>query len=317
MKLIQQANGGENRVALLDNSDRLMAVYIQRSSMLNLGERIGGIITQKHPLLNGYFIQTDKQLSAFVPSRESYTQGQHVTIEITKEARRGKDANGIFTNLHATPAPDIAATLSAQFNLPVSDEWDDYNLDADVLELLEPTVTFEGGAALTIERTSVCWTIDVDSGKATLPLEKLNQIAISECVRHIKLRNLSGVILIDFAGAKRTKEVNSLKMLLAKELADDSRSSVLGSTVTGLIEIRRSRTSAALADVMTTDSGQLNTWTVGYQILRAVKKYRGGIPTVVAHPTVLTLVQESLNRTTKCAPCLTCPIDFFEVKESK
>lgn len=317
MKLVKIQVGNENRVALIDEDGRLQELYIQRTNMLNLGERINGIIRQKNKALRGYFIETDKKLSVFVPSKDALAVGAHVTVEITKEARRDKDANGIFTSLSPAFAQDKAALLSEQLGLPILDEWDAYDLDNQILDLLNPSVAFDGTATLKIEHTAVCHTIDVDSGNETKSWDKLNLIAAKECVRQIRLRSMAGAILIDFAGRKLNSEVRDLIQFLKKEMAQDTRTTVMGATGLGLIEIRRTRTSAALSDIMTTPTGHLNAPATAYQILRTIKKMHAICPTVRAHPTVIALIQEHLAHVAKMQADITIAPDFYEIKEKK
>lgn len=317
MKLIAKQVGGEKRVAVLDDNDLLQEVYIQRDSMLNLDERVAGIIRQKNELLRGYFVQTDTGLSVFVPSKEPYAIGARVVVEITKEARRGKDANGIFTSLAPAPAPDRANLLSIQMGLPVLDEWDTYELDAEIADLLNPHVSFKDSAGLIIEHTAVCHTIDVDTGATGKAIDKLNQAAALESVRQIRLRGLAGVILIDFAGRKGAREMRALVDLLKKHSAGDKRLSVMGVTALGLVEIRRSRTYASLGDLMTTIDGHLNPRTVAYHILDALKKTRLLTPVVRAHPTVVSVIQPYIPVGVKCESDLNIATDFYEIKDKK
>lgn len=315
MRLIHKQHGTETRTALLDDKGRLQELYIQRTDMLNLGERVVGIIRKKNAALRGYFIETDKKLSVFVPSKNTYAEGAHVVVEITKEARLGKDANGIFVDLSPAPAPDKASILSEQFGISISDEWD--NVDEQIESLLEPRIAFDGTATLTLERTAVCHTIDVDTGAENKSWDKVNAAAIPKIVRQIRLRGLAGVILIDFAGRKFKDELRTLVDGLKKEFSGDTRTTVMGATSLGLIEIQRTRTYACLADLMQTPNGKLNAHAVAYQILSAVKKVRGAVPIIRAHPSVITLIQEGLSGTCKLHSDVGVTPDFYEIKENK
>ena len=82
-------------------------------------------------------------------------------------------------------------------------------------EALLPDVVLADGGELHIERTKVCWTIDVDSGKSTIPLKDVNKNACSEIARQIRLKNMGGLILVDFAGSKRIQKA------LEKELVEN------------------------------------------------------------------------------------------------
>lgn len=73
------------------------------------------------------------------------------------------------------------------------------------MEALQKEVKLKSGGRITIEETKACVAIDVDSGgdKANGSLGRLNMEAAFEIAKQIKLRNLSGKIVIDFAGVSR------------------------------------------------------------------------------------------------------------------
>lgn len=104
---------------------------------------------------------------------------------------------------------------------------------------------------LTIETTAALTAIDVDSGPYTP--EEANQRALLEIARQIRLRNLAGMIVVDFAAPRRGAEGHKKAMAhaLAQALADDpARPQVVGVSGLGLVEIRRPRRGAPLADLM-------------------------------------------------------------------
>lgn len=315
MRLIQNHVCGENRVALLDNDDRLKSLYIQREERLNLNEVVEGIITQKAPQIKGYFALSSKNESVFIPSTEKYEEGQKVNILITKEARLGKDANGKIVTLRPTKAPDIADVLSRAENLPIEECWDELDLDGRVLALLLPYVPLSGGGGLYIDRTHVAWTIDVDTGASDMEAPIINQRAVKEIVRQIKLRGLSGLILIDFAGAKHKGEQEILRSELINLLKKDDRSQVLYFTAGRLLEIKRQRTYASIADVFLNEDKRFTPMTIGYMICRALIKSKKIMPTIIARPEVIELVREKLKFRAKFQPNLNIESDFFEIKE--
>lgn len=315
MRLIQNHVCGENRVALLDDDNRLKAFYIQREERLNLNEVVTGAITQKAPQIGGYFAMTEKNESVFVYTHEKYDDGQKVNILITKEARWGKDANGKIVSLRPTKAPDIADVLSRTENLPIEECWDELDLDSRILALLIPYVPLAGGGALHIERTNVAWTIDVDTGTSELEAPIINQRAVKEIVRQIKVRGLSGIILIDFAGNKHKGEQEVLRSEIINLLKKDDRSQVLHFTAGRLLEIKRQRTYASLADVMLGEDKHFTPMTIGYMICRAILKSKKIMPTVIARPEVIELIREKLQYRAKFQPNLNIEPDFFEIKE--
>lgn len=315
MRLIQNNVCGENRVVLLDDSDRLSAFYIQREERLNLNEVVASVITQKAPQIGGYFALSDKNESVFIHTEEKYDEGQRINILITKEARMGKDANGRIVAMSPAKAPDIAYLLSRTENLPIEECWDELDLDSRILALLIPYVSLPNGGGLYIERTNVGWTIDVDTGNSDLEATVINRHALKEIARQIKLRGLAGIIVIDFAGTKNKKEQEFLRSELTGLLKKDDRSRVMAFTASKLLEIKRKRMYASVLDVMMDEDKHLTPMTIGYMICRAVLKSRKIMPTIIARPNVIELIREKLKYRAKFQPNLNIEPDFFEIKE--
>ena len=108
-------------------------------------------------------------------------------------------------------------------------------------EALSSRLGLAGGGALVIEATALGITIDVDSGQAGSALEA-NLKASDAVARQIRLRNLSGPILVGFVGMKgksgRERVLAALKQALARHAKDCQ---VLGWTRLGHVEMVRKR----------------------------------------------------------------------------
>ncbi len=121
-------------------------------------------------------------------------------------------------------------------------------------EALNKTVNLKSGGRIIIEETKACVAIDVDSGddKAGGNLARLNTEAAEEIARQIKLRNLSGKIIIDFAGSSEFRYLKPVIEALEAAMADDYvKSSVLGLSRGGSVEIMRVRKHPSLSDLLT------------------------------------------------------------------
>ncbi len=131
--------------------------------------------------------------------------------------------------------------------------FDCYGLDDQIAEAMLPEVKLPGGGRLFIEETKACVAIDVDSGddKARGALSHLNEEAAEEIVRQIRLRNLAGKIIIDFAGASDFRYLNPVVELLEKAFKGDYiKTAVYGLSRGGNVEIVRSRRRPSLKDVL-------------------------------------------------------------------
>ena len=127
-------------------------------------------------------------------------------------------------------------------------------IDDMLEEALRKIVKLDCGGRVIIEETRACTAIDVDSGEGTAQggFGRLNQEAAAEIVRQIILRNLSGKIVIDFAGIAEFKYLKKALDILTEGLADESaRGRVLGLSRAGNVEIIRTRRRPSLRDLLT------------------------------------------------------------------
>lgn len=117
------------------------------------------------------------------------------------------------------------------------------------LEMLEDMIVpLNGGGSIVIEPTHAVIMIDVNQGSGTGP-SAVNQEAAIECVRQIRLRNLSGAVLIDFIGMGQKTERIRLQDTMERLLyGDHAAAEVHGLTRLGIIEITRKRRTATLAE---------------------------------------------------------------------
>lgn len=120
-----------------------------------------------------------------------------------------------------------------------------YNLERITQEALKERVWLDSGAYLVIEPTEALTAIDVNSGKCQkkkAAFTKINREAARECARQIRLRNLSGIILIDFINMDSEEEKAELLQYLRKELSrDPNPGKVVDMTALQLVEITRKK----------------------------------------------------------------------------
>lgn len=130
-----------------------------------------------------------------------------------------------------------------------------YNLDSKIKEALNPKVWLQNGGYLVIEQTECLTTIDVNSGKMikgtdkNASIWKLNEEAAKEAALQIRLRNLSGIIIIDFVNMDNKADEEKLLMLM-KDLVktDPVHTSVIDITLLGLMEITRKKVYKSLKE---------------------------------------------------------------------
>lgn len=123
-----------------------------------------------------------------------------------------------------------------------------------VRELDDPRVTLPGGASLVIDETEAMWTIDVNSGRlrtaASIEATALETdlLAAKEAARQIRLRDLSGLIAVDFIDCREPANRQKVEDTFRAELAKDParlRAAALSEFMTVEITRRRLRSGAA------------------------------------------------------------------------
>lgn len=126
----------------------------------------------------------------------------------------------------------------------------DFNLISDIEKQLEITknrrVWLNSGAYITIDKTEALTAIDVNSAKyigkknAQDTFFKVNKEATYEVAKQIRLRNISGMILIDYINMNNEYQKIEILKLLKEELKKDrSKTEVLGFTKLNLLEMTR------------------------------------------------------------------------------
>ena len=127
-----------------------------------------------------------------------------------------------------------------------------FSLTRELEHATDMCVYMKSGAWLVIEHTEALNVIDVNSGKMDARAKKagkeekilkINMEAAAECARQIRLRNLSGIILIDFINMEEEKSRQQLMDHLKKHLSRDPvYTALVDMTALGLVEITRKKT---------------------------------------------------------------------------
>lgn len=140
-----------------------------------------------------------------------------------------------------------------------------YNIDKDIEKALQKEVWLDCGGYLVIEKTEALVSIDVNTGKNTgsYNLEKTvlntNLEAAREIPIQLRLRNLSGIIIIDFIDMKLEEDKNLVVQQLESELRKDRiKNNIVHFTDLGLIEMTRKRVGRNLSYFYETDCPYCN-----------------------------------------------------------
>ncbi len=128
-----------------------------------------------------------------------------------------------------------------------------YSIESLISDVLSKKVWLKSGGNIVIEHTEALTVIDVNTGKCNLKKDKaytilqINLEAATEIARQLILRNISGIIMIDFINMEmdeyREQLINHLRSLLKK---DKIKTEFIDITKLGLIEITRKKTKKPL-----------------------------------------------------------------------
>ena len=127
-----------------------------------------------------------------------------------------------------------------------------YSIGHVIEESQKEKVWMKSGAYLMIQPTEACTVIDVNSGKAIRKKDvtlRINLEAAKEIAKQVRLRNLSGIILVDFINSENKEEIKTLLSEFAFLLKQDQVETVLvGMTKLQLVEITRKKIHKPLAE---------------------------------------------------------------------
>lgn len=183
-----------------------------------------------------------------------YTCLYHTEVEYIKDIRR----------LHALQemeiVTDIPEVTEAIPGIPLYTDEYSLTLRYSLAGLLEKTLSkrayLKSGAYLVIEPTEAMTVIDVNSGKsikgknAEEQFLKINIEAAKEITRQLRLRNISGIVMIDFINMKEDAHNQELmKQLTEYVRMDPVRTTVVDMTKLGLVELTRQKGKRALHEV--------------------------------------------------------------------
>lgn len=132
-----------------------------------------------------------------------------------------------------------------------------FGLETELDKALKPRVWLKSGGYLVIDQTEALTVIDVNTGKFVGSTNladtvfQTNLEACDEIARQLRLRNLGGIIIIDFidmSAAEHRKQV--LARLEEAMKADKTKSAILGLTQLGLVEMTRHKVRQAIGEVL-------------------------------------------------------------------
>src|SRR5262249_12854645 len=177
-------------------------------------------------------------------------------------------------------------------------------IERDIEKALRRRVWLRSGGYIVIDQTEALVSIDVNTGKYVGKRDfeqtvlKINLESVGEIVRQIRLRDLGGIIILDFIGMELEEHREQVYRTLKRALAEDkARTNVLQISQLGLVEMTRKRVRQDLRSLLTTacpacqGSGVTKTdATLAAEVFRAVRARAAADP----HPELLVRVHPDL-----------------------
>lgn len=162
--------------------------------------------------------------------------------------------------------------------------FDLFDVENEIQRALDRHVPLKSGGSLIIDQTEAMTTIDINTGgfvghrNLADTIFNTNIEATQSIARQLKLRNLGGIIIVDFIDMQnedhRRRVLHSLEQALSK---DRARTTISGFTSLGLVEVTRKRTRESLEHVLSSECpvcrgrGSMKTVeTVCYEIMREI-----------------------------------------------
>lgn len=285
LRLLAACGPGEVRIAAVRN-DALLDYAIWRPGAPDgVGDLYCGRVIARVPAMAGCFVALDGS-EGFLPDSEataSLREGDAVSVRVTRAAQGGKGprltarlspdeippARGagplieLATRHAAAPVlvDDTALAVRLKAVLGERLRWApqafDDSVEEQVQALEQPDIALPNGARLRFQPTAALVAIDVDAGALVATRQgkaashmAANLAVLAELARQIRLRNLSGAILVDFAGLSARRRASLGPALQAALAEDPLHPRLLGFTALGLAEIVRTRVHPPLHELL-------------------------------------------------------------------
>ncbi len=179
----------------------------------------------------------------------------HVTENLIKITTDSHDIyNQLSVFLHDFAAEWSGDLIEHKVSRPLFDQ---FHIDDEIDRSISKRVALKSGGNLVFDQNEAMTTIDVNTGQFVgyKSLEdtayKTNLEAAQTLARQLRLRNIGGIIIIDFIDMiEKAHKLQVLRTLEEQLAGDSARTNVLGFTGLGLVEMTRKRTTENLQDML-------------------------------------------------------------------
>jgi len=177
--------------------------------------------------------------------------------DIKEIITEGKKSYNNISNLIRIAGGDTEKVRLYKDRVPIFNK---YKIENQIDELYERHVDLPSGGSIVIDQTEALIAIDINSGKATSHKNieetayKTNIEAVKEISRQVRLRDLAGLIVIDFIDMDDQSNRRLIEKALRDELKNDRARVQIGKiSIFGLLELSRQRSSNSFFETITKD----------------------------------------------------------------
>jgi ribonuclease G len=132
-----------------------------------------------------------------------------------------------------------------------------HRIEHEIDKALKRIVWLDNGAYLIFDETEALTIIDVNTGKFSGKNDyqdtvvKTNTLAAIEVARQLRLRDIGGIVLIDFIDMKNEKDRRYVQDTIEKEFQKDkTRTKIIGFTSLGILQLTRKKTKVSLSEAL-------------------------------------------------------------------
>ncbi len=204
-----------------------------------------------------------------------------------------------------------------------------YNIEKEIQKSLQKRVNFKSGGYLIIDQTEAMTTFDINTGAFVgykdleETIYRTNLEAVKEIVRQLRLRNLGGIIILDFIDMNESKHRDLVFSLLKKELKKDRiKTTIVEFSSLGLVEMTRKRTRESLERTLcepchvcqgsgSTKTPETIAFEIFREIIRMAKLFNKDSYRVIAAEAVVSyILDKSCNRVSELETFVNKSISF-------
>lgn len=177
--------------------------------------------------------------------------------EIDKIIVEGSEGYQSARNFIKKLTPSHGRKVEEYKNLKLS-LFQSYKIDEQIESIFSPVVPLPSGGYLVVSQTEALVSIDVNSGRATRERHieetalKTNMEAAYEAARQLRLRNLAGLVVIDFIDMEDNRNITAVEKRLKESMAEDKARIQIGRiSPFGLLELSRQRLRPSILEAHT------------------------------------------------------------------